>query len=743
MSRLLWCLTGLAAAVYLAATAVPVTVEAYDAPCHEHATRQADSLWTFPELHFFMFTRVDEGSGCEDSEEHIYGSSGICGHTPRHMWDADLGDFHQNNCVGWDYDNAWVKGRSLIDRAVSFYWEWINSGAEIARDSSYHYLGHACHLMEDMAAPCHAKVDYHDGVFSGDACYEDWMCCADCEDNMNSPCLQRDFGTWWKAEERWGHFYVDRATSDMAAAYLGGECWEPKELQASYYYLMYTTNQVTEYFASDSYDGDMDVRPGWGIDYTGFPATPTITSEISDNDDGDDDDDGDLTNIASVVYTKAISSVAALYRAWRDYWDDVNPTTYATFTGPAEVHDGWRPDNVMITLNADDNSMGGAVHDSGIDHILWWKDGSESNYIYQDHAYVSVAAEGITPVYYRAMDWFGNCEAIKSQIVKIDKTPPEAAIISPTHDGFYLTDGSFTIDYQASDVPSGIYALTADLDGEPVADGQVFDDLSNMAGYHVVTVRAEDYAGNVTAASVSISIKIDASVYFQPEVLSTKSNGEAFTAHVGFPSEYDVRLIDPPTATLTVEGTVVPAKPWPSTAGHKGPDGLLERILQFDREPVCDALAGITDEITMTVYGRLVDSVEFYGTGDVDVFTPPRTGGTNGTAAESGMYADNTGAEGLPADAIAIPARLTITGASPNPFSESVAIRFGLPRDGAAQIDLFDVSGHLVTGVFQGDRAAGYQTVTWQNDGSIGTGVYFLRLRSGADAATRKVVISR
>jgi hypothetical protein len=560
---------------------------------------------------------------------------------------------------------------------------------------------------------------------------------------MNSPCLQRDFGTWQKALAMWGDSRVDKATSDMAAAYLGGECWEPRELQASYYYLMYTTNQYTEYFASDSYDGDTGVRAGWGIDYTGFPPTPTTTGELSDNDDGDDDDDGDLTNIANFAYTKAISSVAGLYQAWRDYWDDVNPTTYATFEGAPEVHDGWRPGSVFITLTGDPSSMGMAVYDSDIDHVLWWRDGEDSNFIYDDVAFVGVASEGITPVYYRAMDRFGNAEALKSQIIKIDETPPEAAIISPTHDDLILTDGSFTIDFWASDVPSGLYSLTADLDGAPVTDGQVFDDLETMAGYHTVTVRAEDFAGNTTIASVDFSIKIHASVYFNPEVLNTKSVGNAFIAHVGFPPEYDVRLIDPPTATLTLEGTVVPAKPWPSTVGHRGPDGLPERILQFDREPICGALAGMTGEVILTIYGRLVDSVEFYGTGPIEVFTPPRTGGNSLALQDAEAVSDahmHTGENTVEA---VLPLEPVIRGATPNPFSGQTTIKFGLPVDGLAEIGLYDVAGHLVTEVARQEFSAGYHTIRWSKDGAISPGVYCLTLRSGSAAATCKVVISR
>jgi hypothetical protein len=367
----------------------------------------------------------------------------------------------------------------------------------------------------------------------------------------------------------------------------------------------------------------------------------------------------------------------------------------------------------------------------------------DSQFVYDTEAVISFIDEGISEVFYRSMDRFANCEAIKSQIIKIDKTAPEAAIISPTHDGLYLTDGSFTIDFEASDVPSGLYSLVADLDGEPVSDGQVFDDLETKAGYHKVTVTAEDFAGNTTTVMVDFSIKIHASVYFQPEVLSTKSNGATMVAHVGFPPEYSVRQIDPPTATLTVEGTVVPAKPWPSTVGRKGPDGLPERILQFDRKPVCDALAGVTDEVILTVNGRLVDSTEFYGTGPIDVFTPPRTGGNSATLeTEQTVYdGDATGAQET--SETLLPSGLVIRGASPNPFSGHTIIEFGLSESGLAEIDLYDVAGHLVRNLTREEYSPGYHTLAWTNDGTVSAGLYYLRLRCGPATATCKIVISR
>jgi hypothetical protein len=90
-----------------------------------------------------------------------------------------------------------------------------------------------------------------------------------------------------------------------------------------------------------------------------------------------------------------------------------------------------------------------------------------------------------------------------------------------------------------------------------------------------------------------------------------------------------------------------------------------------------------------------------------------------------------------------IPPHLVITGASPNPFSRHAVIRFGLPRDGLVEIDLYDVSGHFVTNLVREEYSAGYHSVDWNDDGKVGTGLYFLRLRLGSETATCKAVIPR
>jgi hypothetical protein len=90
-----------------------------------------------------------------------------------------------------------------------------------------------------------------------------------------------------------------------------------------------------------------------------------------------------------------------------------------------------------------------------------------------------------------------------------------------------------------------------------------------------------------------------------------------------------------------------------------------------------------------------------------------------------------------------IPSRLVIVGASPNPFSRSTVIRFGIPTAGPVRLDIYDVSGRLVDAVPAQVFPGGYHSVTWSNPASLSMGLYVIRLQFGAEELTHKVVVSR
>ncbi len=91
-----------------------------------------------------------------------------------------------------------------------------------------------------------------------------------------------------------------------------------------------------------------------------------------------------------------------------------------------------------------------------------------------------------------------------------------------------------------------------------------------------------------------------------------------------------------------------------------------------------------------------------------------------------------------PADA---PKEFTLKPATPNPFTRSTLLTFGLPSATTVSLELYDATGRKVGGVLRGSKmAAGWHSV--RIDGSrLGAGVYFCRLRAGTVTRKEKLVI--
>ncbi|MFN8547198.1 MAG: M43 family zinc metalloprotease [Candidatus Eisenbacteria bacterium] len=81
-------------------------------------------------------------------------------------------------------------------------------------------------------------------------------------------------------------------------------------------------------------------------------------------------------------------------------------------------------------------------------------------------------------------------------------------------------------------------------------------------------------------------------------------------------------------------------------------------------------------------------------------------------------------------------------GASPNPFRGSTDIRFSLPLDGRATLNVYNAGGQLVRSLVDQDLTAGTHTVA-MTAGDLPSGVYFANLRVGGQSITRTVVLSR
>jgi len=79
-------------------------------------------------------------------------------------------------------------------------------------------------------------------------------------------------------------------------------------------------------------------------------------------------------------------------------------------------------------------------------------------------------------------------------------------------------------------------------------------------------------------------------------------------------------------------------------------------------------------------------------------------------------------------------------GASPNPFNPSTHISFFIPRSEHVRLNVYDVTGRLITQLLNEVQSRGDHTVEWSAD-NMPSGVYFFQLEAGDFSQQKKVML--
>ena len=91
------------------------------------------------------------------------------------------------------------------------------------------------------------------------------------------------------------------------------------------------------------------------------------------------------------------------------------------------------------------------------------------------------------------------------------------------------------------------------------------------------------------------------------------------------------------------------------------------------------------------------------------------------------------------------PPRHHLSESVPNPFRLETRIRFEVPAGERTAVRIYDVSGTLITTLYEGIAASGSGVITWNGTGAdsrrLPSGIYFCRLESGGFSQTRTVVL--
>ncbi len=79
---------------------------------------------------------------------------------------------------------------------------------------------------------------------------------------------------------------------------------------------------------------------------------------------------------------------------------------------------------------------------------------------------------------------------------------------------------------------------------------------------------------------------------------------------------------------------------------------------------------------------------------------------------------------------------------SPNPIVRAGTITYVIPSVSDVKIKVYDVSGRMISKIYEGRAGAGVHTIRWETD-RIPGGIYFLNIEAGSYRKTRKVIILR
>lgn len=165
---------------------------------------------------------------------------------------------------------------------------------------------------------------------------------------------------------------------------------------------------------------------------------------------------------------------------------DKDPPMTAAFLSGTQGTNGWYTGPVTVSLIATD--IDGPADIASTAFSL---NGGSANFYTGPFV---VSGDGNQAVEFGSVDQVGNAEApLRFQTFKVDATPPDTAITSPTDGGVYVLNTALVSTYACTDTTSGLASCSGSVpSGAPLSTAAV--------GSFDLTVNAADNAGNSVAA---------------------------------------------------------------------------------------------------------------------------------------------------------------------------------------------------------------------------------------------------
>lgn len=175
--------------------------------------------------------------------------------------------------------------------------------------------------------------------------------------------------------------------------------------------------------------------------------------------------------------------------------DDVQPPVTTATTDGVTGEDAWNAKDVNVKFTAEDNSTG-----TGVNRIETRVDGGD----WTSKTELTLTAEGMHSVEYRAIDNAGNVEAVKHLAIGIDKTAPAIAVSEPGDGSIYENSGDLTPQFTLTDNFSGVdnSKTTVTLDTHSYKNGTVIPLYTLPLGQHTLVISSSDLAGNQGSKTV-------------------------------------------------------------------------------------------------------------------------------------------------------------------------------------------------------------------------------------------------
>jgi hypothetical protein len=179
-------------------------------------------------------------------------------------------------------------------------------------------------------------------------------------------------------------------------------------------------------------------------------------------------------------------------------------------------------------------------------------------------------------------------------------------------------------------------------------------------------------------------------------------------------------------------------------------DHWRERSYVYSKFWVVNLASGvITDKIDMywagggDIYGASDTSAGYYSAIDIEVdqagnvyvlhdyaWAVEKWVGSPSTAVETSHHTSH------------MPQELVLSQNYPNPFNAATEIRYDLPEPSHVSLEIFNVTGQRVAILVNREQPAGRHFIQW-DAGNLPSGIYLVRLQTGQQMATRKMVLVR